>query len=331
MAGRRVLITGVGSQVGAELASRLERDPEFEYVAGLDVRRPPVRLDQTELIEADIRSPLLVKLLPQTGVDTVVHNGIVRQAGRGMSAGQAHDVNVIGSLQLLAACERTPSVRNIVIRGSAGVYGSEPNAPQFFTEEMTRLFPLRTRFQRDVAEIENYFETYSRRHPDLTCMMLRFQPAIGPSVDSQVTRYLSLPLAPTYLGFDPRLQFVHERDALDALVACVKRPLRGAVNVAAPGTIGVTRMVRMTGKLTLPLAPGLFGPVTGAAKGLGLMSMSPDFERLLHYGRGVDVKRLLGEVGFTPAFDTEGAVEEFAATLRGRRMMPTPRPVVRGS
>jgi UDP-glucose 4-epimerase len=321
----------VGSQVGAELASRLERDPEFEYVAGLDVRRPPVRLEQTDLIEADIRSPLLVKLLPQTGVDTVVHNGIVRQAGRGMSASQAHDVNVIGSLQLLAACERAPTVRNIVIRGSAGIYGSEPNAPQFFTEEMMRLYPLRSRFQRDISEIEKYFETYSRRHPDVTCMMLRFQPAIGPSVDSQVTRYMSLPVVPTYLGFDPRLQFVHERDALDALVASVKRPLRGAVNVAGPGTIGLTRMLRIAGKLSLPLAPGLFGPVTGAAKGLGLLSLSPDFERLLHYGRGVDVSRLLEELDFRPRFGTADAVEEFAATLRGRRVVPASRPAVRPS
>ena len=94
---------------------------------------------------------------------------------------------------------------------------------------MAASIPLRTRFQRDVGEIENYFETYSRRHPDVTCTMLRYQPAIGPSVDTQVTRYLSLPVVPTYLGFDPRLQFVHEEDALDAFVAAVN-----AARCAAP-------------------------------------------------------------------------------------------------
>ena len=111
-----------------------------------------------------------------------------------------------------------------MIRGSAGIYGAEPHAPQFFGEEMTRMFPLRTRFQRDVAEIENYFETYSRRHPEVTCTMLRYQPAIGPSLDTQITRYLSQPACPTYLGFDPRIQLVHEDDALDALVAAIRRP-----------------------------------------------------------------------------------------------------------
>ena len=164
-----------------------------------------------------------------------MHNRIVRQPGPGMSARAMHDINVIGSLQLLAACEHVPSVRAIVIRGSAGIYGAEPNAPQFFREEMTSLFPLRTRFQRDVAEIENYFETYSRRHPQVTCTMLRYQPGIGPSLDTQISRYLSEPACPTYLGFDPRIQLVHEEDALEALVAAVRTPVRGAVNVAARG------------------------------------------------------------------------------------------------
>ena len=129
---------------------------------------------------------------------------------------------------------------------------------------MARLFPLRTRFQRDVGEIENYFETYSRRHPGVACTMLRYQPAIGPALSTQVTRYLSSPIVPTYLGFDPRIQVVHEQDGLDALTAAVGRPVRGAVNVASPGTIGLARMIRLARKPSLPVAGPAFGAVTGA-------------------------------------------------------------------
>ena len=328
MAGRRVLITGVGSHVGSSLAARLERDPEVEYVAGLDTRKPKRPLERTELIDADIRNPVISRLVPQTGVDTVVHNQIVRRPGPGMSSRAMHDINVIGSLQLLAACEKSASIRTIVIRGSAGIYGTEPHAPQFFDEEMTRLFPLRTRFQRDVAEIENYFETYSRRHPGVTCMMLRYQPAIGPSLDTQVTRYLSLPVVPTYLGFDPRLQFVHEEDALDALVGAVLRPVRGAVNVAGDGTIGLTRMVRLTGRPTLPVAPPLYAVVMAAAQRLGAPAFSEDFARLLRYGRAVEIERLTREVGFTPRYSTAAAVEDYVRKVGGRRVLPTLRQAV---
>src|SRR5919202_798254 len=221
MPGRRILITGIASYLGTELARRLESDPEVEYVAGLDTRKPN------------------------------------------------------------AALEKADSVRAIVIRGSAGIYGAEPAAPQFFTEDMAHLYPLRTRFQRDIGEIENLFETYRRRHREVTCTMLRYQPTIGPTQDTQVSRYLSMPVVPTYLGFDPRLQFIHERDALEALVAAVKNPVRGAVNVAGPGTIGLTRMVRLAGRPTLPVLPPLFDGVPGLGKRFGLLDFSDDFKRLL--------------------------------------------------
>src|SRR3954465_2928594 len=222
MAGRRILITGIASYLGPELARRLEQDPDVEYVAGLDTRKPRATLERTEFIEADIRNPVIARLIAPTRVDTVVHNQIVRRpAAERISPRKAHDVNVIGSLQLLGGCEKAESVRAIVIRGSAGIYGAEPGAPQFFTEDMARLYPLRTRFQRDAGGIENLLETYRPRPPHVTCTMLRYQPTIGPTQDTQATRYLSMPVVPTYLGFDPRLQWIHERDAIDAFVAAV--------------------------------------------------------------------------------------------------------------
>jgi UDP-glucose 4-epimerase len=318
VAGRRVLITGVGSHVGSLLAARLERDPDVEYVAGLDTRRPKLPLEQTEFIGADIRDPQIARLIPPTGVDTLVHEQIVRQPGPGMSAPAMHDINVIGSLQLLAACERVPTLRTIVVRGSAGVYGAEPHAPQFFTEEMARLFPLRTRFQRDVAEIENYFETYAARHTGAGCTMLRYQPAIGPGMRTQITRYLSQPVCPTYMGFDPRIQLVHIDDALEAIVAAVRNPVRGAVNVAGPGTIGLARMIRLAGKRALPIAAPLFGAVTATGQRLGLDTQSEDFRRLLRYGRGVDTTRLTEEVGYSPRHSTVDAVESWARQAGAR-------------
>ena len=313
MPGRRILITGIASYLGTELARILEADPRVEYVAGLDTRPPGEQLERTQLIVADIRDPEISGLIPPTEVDTVVHNQIVRRPGPGMSARRAHDINVIGSLQLLAACERTPTLRSIVVRGSAGIYGSEPAAPQFFTEEMAHLYPLRTRFQRDVGEIENLFGTYARRHPDVVCTMLRYQHSIGPTVKTEITRYLSLPVVPTYLGFDPRLQLVHERDALEALVAAVHQPVPGPVNVAAPGTIGLTRMVRLAGRPTLPIPSPLFGTAAEAGKRVGALDFSPDFQRLLRYGRGIDVSRLVGEIGFSPRHSTVSAVQDFVA------------------
>jgi UDP-glucose 4-epimerase len=331
VSGRRVLITGVSTRLGTELARRLERDPGVEYVAGLDVKPPRGRLERTDFIDADIRSPVIGKLIPQAEVDTVVHNQIVRQPGGAIAPRAMHDINVIGTLQLLAACEQSPSIRNVVVRGSAGIYGAEPAAPQFFTEEMARLYPLRTRFQRDIGEIENYFEGYARRHPDIVCTMLRYQPSMGPGTDSQVTRYLSAPLVPTYLGFDPRLQFVHEADGLEALLAAIRSPVRGAVNVAAPGTIGLTKMLRLAGKVSVPIPAGTFTMTANAGRRLGMPKISPDFRRLLRYGRAVDISRLVNEVGYTPRYSAEEAVADYIEKEGSRRLIPVVRHMAVGT
>jgi UDP-glucose 4-epimerase len=320
MAGRRVLVTGVSSYLGTEIARGLVADPAIEYVAGLDERPPRARLRDVEFVEADIRGGELTELLPRAGVDTVIHNKIVRRPGPRMSPRAAHEVNVIGTLELLAACERAPSVSAIVIRGSAGIYGAEPDAPQFFPEELARVYPLRTRFQRDVGEIENLFEAFARRNRDVVCTMLRYQPSIGPSLDTQMTQFLSLPVVPTPLGFDPRLQLVHERDAVEATLAAVRTPVRGAVNVAGPGTIGLSRLLRRAGKATMPVPASLFDTATAAARRLGGPSVSPDLRRLLRYGRALDTTRLTEELAFEPRFSTPAAVEDWVRA-RGRRRL----------
>ena len=325
--GRRVVIIGVASNWGAELARRLERDPSIEYLAGIDTVPPPVELDRTDLIEADIRGPLLSRLLPGTGADTVVHCGILWYPEPDKPARILHDVNVIGTLQLLAACERTETLERVVVRGSAAIYGCEGPAPGFFTEQMARKLPLRTRFQRDISELEGYFENFARRNPRLVCCMLRYQPEIGPDLDMPLVRYLSLPVVPTQLGFDPRLQLLHADDATGALEAATANPVRGAVNVAPSGSISLSHILRLARRPSLPIPHPLFGPaLERLGERLGAGPVYGDGVRLLRFGRGVDNRRLRAEIGYEPRFDATAAVRDFAAKSRGRRVGPSLHP-----
>ena len=325
--GRRIVITGISGHWAGELARRLERDPSVEFLAGIDTEPPSVELERTELIEADIRNPLLARLLPSTEADTVVHCGFLWYPARGKPDRVLHDINVIGALQLLAACERTPTLRTVVARGSAAIYGSEGAAPFFFTEEMARRYPLKTRFQRDVGELENYFDNFARRHPEVTCCMLRYQPEIGPDIRTPLVGYLSLPVVPTQLGFDPRLQFVHSADATGALEAAVHNPVRGAVNVAPSGALSLSRILRAAGRPSVPIPHPLFGPaLTQLGRQLRLGGTYDDGVRLLRFGRGVDNTRLREEIGYQPEFDALGAVRDFADKSGGRRVARVPGP-----
>ena len=327
MAGRRVVIIGIASPWGAEAARRLERDPSIEYLAGIDTRPPATDLERTDFIEADIRSPLLSRLLPGTEADTVVHCGILWYPEPGKPARTLHDINVIGTLQLLAACERTESLERIVVRGSTAIYGCEGASPLLFTEDLAGRLPMRTRFQRDISELEDYFANFARRHPEITCCMLRFQPEIGPTLDTPLSRYLAMPVVPTQLGFDPRLQLLHTEDAHSALVAATRNPVRGPVNVGPSGSISLSRALRLARKPSVPVPHPLFEPMLsrlGARLGVG--PLLGDGIRFLRFGRGVDNTRLREEVGYEFEFDAEGTVRDFARTLRSRRVGPALHP-----
>jgi UDP-glucose 4-epimerase len=327
MAGRRIVVTGISSHWAGELARRLERDPAVELVAGIDTDPPAGELERTEFIEADIRSPVLSRLLPALEPDTVVHCGFLWYPAPGKPDRALHEINVIGALQLLAACEKAPSLTGVVVRGSAAIYGSEGAAPFFFTEDMARRYPLKTRFQRDVGELERYFDDFARRRPAVSCCMLRYQPEIGPDIDTPLVGYLSLPVVPTQLGFDPRLQFVHSSDATGALEAAVRNPVRGAVNVAPSGAVSLSRILRTAGKPTLPIPHPLFGPaLTQLGRQLRMGGTYDDGVRLLRFGRGVDNRRLREDVGYEPAFDAVGAVRDFAEKSKGRRLVSVPGP-----
>jgi UDP-glucose 4-epimerase len=326
--GRRVVITGVASHWGAELARKLEREPGISFLAGIDIAAPAADLERTEFVEADIRNPVISRILPGLEPDVVVHCGIVWYPEPDKPARALHDINVIGTLQLLAACEKCDGLEAVVARGSAAIYGCEGAAPSFFTEDMARRYPLKTRFQRDIGELESYFENFARRHPKLTCTMLRLQPEIGPGLAQPLVRYLSLPVVPTQLGFDPRLQLIHADDATGALAAAVLNPVRGPVNVAPDGTISLTKILRLAGRPTAPIPHFVAGTVLGRlGRSLGAADLYNDGIRLLRYGRGCDNTRLKRDVGFRPAFDAEAAVRDFVAKSgAGRRLVPSVHP-----
>ena len=190
--------------------------------------------------------------------------------------------------------------------------------------EVVQDLPLRTRFQRDVGELESYFENYARRYAETTVMMLRYQPTLGSDVDSPLTRLLRQPVVPTQLGYDPLLQFVHGNDAVGALEAAVRRPVRGPVNVAGEGSISLVRLLRLAGKLPAPVPAPLFGTALSAGRRLGVPRLPEDAVRWLRHGLTIDCSRLIEEVGYRPR-STEETVHDFLHGLQGRRVLPGPR------
>ena len=161
--GRRILITGVSRFLGSHLAKVLEADPSVEAVFGVDLAAPAIELERTEFIRADIRNPLIVKVLTSTGVDTVVHAAVIATpAGVGGRASMK-EINVIGTMQLFAACQKAPALRQVVMKSTTSVYGSDPTDPAIFTEAMGPASEPKTGYARDAWEVENAARAFARR------------------------------------------------------------------------------------------------------------------------------------------------------------------------
>src|SRR4029453_13703138 len=116
---RVVLVTGVSRDLGARFARSLATDEDVEVV-GLDVVPPRYPLGSADFIRADIRNPVIAKVLATRGVDTVVHLAMVATPGTG-GRSSIKEINVIGTMQLLAACQRAESFRKLVVQSSISV------------------------------------------------------------------------------------------------------------------------------------------------------------------------------------------------------------------
>jgi nucleoside-diphosphate-sugar epimerase len=168
------------------------------------------------------------------------------------------EINVIGTMQLLAACQKAPSMRKLVVKSTTAIYGSSPRDPALFTEsEEPRALP-KSGYAKDAVEVEGYVRGFGRRRPDVTLSLLRFTNFIGPTIESMLTRYFSLPVVPTVLGFDPRIQLCHEDDGIEALRRSTLEEHPGIFNVGGEGVLLLSQAIRRVGRPSFPVpAPGI--------------------------------------------------------------------------
>ncbi|MFN8097624.1 MAG: NAD-dependent epimerase/dehydratase family protein [Dermatophilaceae bacterium] len=313
-----VLLTGISRHLGGAFARLLSRDDAIERIIGVDVVPPPHPVGRAEFVRADIRSPMISKVISGASVDTVVHMSVIATPLHVGGRSTQKEINVIGSMQLLAACQRAASVTKLVVKSTAGVYGSSPRDPAMFREDMAAKKLPAIGFGKDSAEVEGYVRGLARRRPDVEITMLRFANVIGPRVRTAMTDYFTLPLLPMPLGYSARLQFVHEDDVASAMVRATHSPGAGTVNVAGDGVITMPQAVALTGRPFLAVPPGTSAAMSVAFRRAGLIDFSPDQLELLVYGRGIDTTAMRTRFGFAPAYTTREAFADFVAAAGPR-------------
>jgi UDP-glucose 4-epimerase len=311
MTARVVLVTGVSRYVGGRLAAQLSADPSVERVIGVDVVPPTTDVGRTEFVRADIRNPIIAKVIASAGVDTVAHLSVIATPFGAGGRTAMKEINVIGTMQLLAACQKAPSVRRLVVKSTTAVYGSSARDPALFTENMQPRSLPRSGFAKDSVEVEGYVRGFGRRRPDVDVTLLRFANFIGPQVDTPLVRYFSLPVVPRVFGFDPRIQFLHEDDGMAVLRRAVVGDHRGTYNVAGEGVLLLSQAIRRAGRTAIQVPSPAVSIAGSLFRRAGLVDFSPEQLQFLQFGRGVDTTRLGEDFGFTPRYTTLEAFDDF--------------------
>ena len=251
--GQVVLVTGVAGDLGRRFAAQLSRSPEIERVIGVDVVPPRGDLGGADFVRADIRNPVIAKVIVRERVDTVVHTSVAATPAAAGGRTSTKELNVIGTMQLLAACQQAPDVSKLVLKSSAAFYGASNRDPAMFTEGMSAKRLPGGGFAKDVNEVESYTRGFARRRPDVAVTTLRMANVIGPADHHGDDRLLPA-------AGDPDRARASTRGCSSCTSrtrsTCSSTPplsdVTGTYNVAGDGIITLAQAVRRIGR---PVAP----------------------------------------------------------------------------
>jgi UDP-glucose 4-epimerase len=316
MVSRRVLVTGLSSQLGGRLAQTLERDPRIEAIIGVDTSDPMHEFERTEFVRVDTEHARIRRIVTAAAIDTVVDTRLVVDAME-VSLSRAHEVNVAGTRNILEACH---GIGKLVFKSSADWYGCGPEDPAFFTEDMDRRHPPRSAIERDVIEAERAVLEFAARNRASTVTVLRIASGIGAEMRGSHMTLLGLPVVPSMLGFDPRQQFIHEEDIVGVLEHSVRQEVPGTLNAAGDGVLPLSEVCSLLGRPMLPLVPP-WGTAFAAAQARRLGLRIPvELIHQLRYGRGLDNRRLKAS-GYAFRYTTREALLKLRAQQRLRPLL----------
>lgn len=304
----RVLVTGVSNPLGTEVARRLAA--RVPLLFGCDLNDPVSAIEDMDFVHADTRQSVIGKLVRQLKIDTVIHLAVMVDSPRGERA--THETNVIGTMNVLTACAGPSSpVRRLVVKSSQAVYGARPEYPSLLSEDAAGISARGSLVTRDLQELEQMTHDFALRNP--ACRVARMRIGFRVTRTTALGRYLSQPVIPSFAGFDPRLQLLHEDDAAEAIARAALGEQEGVFNVAGDGVVLLSQAVAIMGAQPLPvLLPASRWISRFAIRSATGVNLPGHLLDLLIHGSVMDCSRVKLEFGWSPAHSSRGVMDAFA-------------------
>ncbi|CAN5612464.1 hypothetical protein BH20ACT2_BH20ACT2_16710 [soil metagenome] len=303
----RVLVTGMGGELGTRVVNLLEERADVVAIAGIDTDPPRRRIHRTDFHRIDPRDgDRMATVIRAFDPTVLVHLGVYEPNARtGPTSAQARtEASAVATL----GGSSGPALEHLVVRSGIEVYGRRRGAATRPDESVP---PDPTSpFGRSLDATEA-LACQAGEAAGVPVTRLRFAPIVGPHFPSPLGRYLRLPVVPVSAMSDLPFSLVHQEDAAAAVVAAIGARVDGAVNVVAPGAVTASQAARLGGRLPLPIA----GPAWWAAKVAAdlLSAPLPDHvQELLVRGRTADGSRA-ETLGLRPSTSTLEVIKHLYA------------------
>ena len=305
-AGRRVLVSGMGGDLGSRVAALLEQQGWVGSLSGLDVDPPRRRLHRAEFhLVSPTDHDRIVDAIIGFNPHVVVHISVWEPFSRATPA-TARQLTDDAATSILGAAAECRALETVIVRSGTEIYGRAHGAPTR-PDESADIDPT-CEYGRMLAGIERTAAEIGRR-VGVTVGSIRMGTVLGPHVPSPLGRLLRMPAVPFSVLADPPFAVVEDVEVAKAFVAAAERRLEGPVNVVANGAITALQAARHGRRIPIPLV----GPEWQLAKIVSGLFGAPVPDHVietLHRGRLADNSRMEELVGFRPSATTVEVIDK---------------------
>jgi UDP-glucose 4-epimerase len=280
----RVLVTGMGGEIGVRVTNLLERDGRVQDVLGVDIDPPRRRLHRAEFRRVDPRDRRkLGRIVRDFAPTAVVHLGVYEPNARAGPA-LARSLTREFTVAALGAAAESPDLDRVVVRSGIEIYGRARGAATR-PDESVPPAPT-TPFGQSLLEVELSARD-AARSADAALTLVRCAPIVGPHMSSPLGRLLRLPIVPTGGLSDLPFSLLHQHDAASVMVHALETGYDGPVNVVGPGAVTGAQAARLGGRVPLPIVGPQWFAARAVAEVLGA-PLPPHVRELLTRGRTAD-------------------------------------------
>jgi UDP-glucose 4-epimerase len=301
-----VLVTGICGRLGQLLARHLHR---VDQVIGIDSSSFEGKPADVVHYQMDLRQKRVREVFSAHPIRAVVHLGVAHDTWRKDS--ERYSWNVAGFQNLLELVGQY-QIPKLVLLSSANVYGPRPENPYFLTEEAPLLGAEKFSQLRDLIQVDMLAQSFFWKLPEIETVILRPCHILG-KVRNAPSNYLRQERPFALLGFDPAVQFIHERDLVNALLLALAEGVRGVFNLRGAGELTLTNALSILGKTPIMLPSVLAQGVVRSFWSSRAGDYHPGEIEYLRYICMVDDTRARAQLHYQPMYTVEQTLQAIFA------------------